>query len=244
MKKCIKSNLKVFIAIIVTAVICIGGTVLASVQFQANEVGYKNTTVDKALDDLYDRVSGTKVACLLISGQAETVGSKYACDPGDGNVRYFYVLKANTTNVEMIMEKNLSDEIGSTRTMDYNTAMAFFTTGAGANIKTSWKNIESIDLPDAQTIADAGGVVGFDVATANAGNYLFLSNRIWLYNYTRGNEYPDSDSYPFGYYTKDSVFNNLSKFWIVHRIGQLSDTTNPSYGVRPVITIAKSKLSS
>ena len=260
MKKLFRS--RIFL-VLVTAIIVGGITVLAETQFQASEVGYKSTTVDKALDDLYDRVSGTKVACLLISGEKETVGSKYACNPGDGNIRYFYILKTNTTDVEMIMEKNLTDEVGNS-TMDWNTAMAFFTTGAGKDIKTSWKNINDIDLPDAQTIADVTEMNNWNVNTAttwahfgtgNQSDGSKRSNYSWLYNYTRGcrsngdcsYEYGENDTaHAYSYWTSSLVYNNNSYAWFVGRNGGLYNdpiSDGIHYGIRPVITISKSKIS-
>ena len=47
---------KIFI-IVLTAVICITGSTLAATQILASRISYKNTTVDKALDDLYKTAS-------------------------------------------------------------------------------------------------------------------------------------------------------------------------------------------
>lgn len=54
MKKVLKS--RIFVAII-TAIICITGTAYAAGQIFASDITYKNTTVDKALDDLYTTAS-------------------------------------------------------------------------------------------------------------------------------------------------------------------------------------------
>jgi len=48
-----KKNLKIIVAIIITAIISCGITAFASIRFQANEIGYDTTTVADALDSLY-----------------------------------------------------------------------------------------------------------------------------------------------------------------------------------------------
>ena len=53
MKKFIKNNVKIISTIIVTAVLCISGTVYATTKYLSSDVTYKDTTVDKALDELY-----------------------------------------------------------------------------------------------------------------------------------------------------------------------------------------------
>lgn len=53
MKNFIKNNIKVIFAIIVIAVLCISGTVYATTKYLSSDVTYKDTTVDKALDELY-----------------------------------------------------------------------------------------------------------------------------------------------------------------------------------------------
>jgi len=51
--KIVKENLKVILAIMITATICITGTVYATTRFNANEIGYSTTTVADALDSMY-----------------------------------------------------------------------------------------------------------------------------------------------------------------------------------------------
>lgn len=54
MKKFIKNNVKIISTIIVTAVLCISGTVYATTKYLSSDVTYKDTTVENALNDLYD----------------------------------------------------------------------------------------------------------------------------------------------------------------------------------------------
>ncbi len=75
----------------------------------------------------------------------------------------------------------------------------------------------------------------------------------WLFSYTRDcasrgcyYEYPASGgSYPYGYWTKDLVATDNTRAWRVYRNGNLGSGTvaGASNGVRPVITIYASNLS-
>lgn len=65
MRKLIKNNLKVFVAILITAIICISGTVYAAIRMQADEIGYKDGTVEDALNDLYGRTSNFIIKDLI-----------------------------------------------------------------------------------------------------------------------------------------------------------------------------------
>ncbi len=53
MKNFIKNNIKVIFAIIVTAVLCISGTVYATTKYLSSDITYKDTTVENALNELY-----------------------------------------------------------------------------------------------------------------------------------------------------------------------------------------------
>ena len=62
MKKFVKNNLKVFLAIIITTIICITGSVYAAIRLQASEIGYKDGTVEDVLNDLYATADTYRVA--------------------------------------------------------------------------------------------------------------------------------------------------------------------------------------
>lgn len=233
--------------------------VYAAIKIQADEIEYKDGTVEDALNDLYSKANNSKKTCLYVSGTKGAVSSKYLCDPGDGVARYFYILKADGNQVQLIMERNLSDEVGSHVIMSWNDAMTFFDEGHdGYSTKQAWKNVSSIDLPSAQEIADVGNIPNWDINTVEyksvstdnyyyfGGNQSNASSYMWLYNYSRGNSMPDDDGYPWGYWTQDLVVNsNGDRIWVVHKNGMLFPTSqsNVSYGVRPVITISTSQLS-
>ena len=161
MKKVLKS--RIFL-VIVTALIFTGIGAFATIS--ASSITYNGTTVDLVLNDLYSKVnSAGGKTCLYLSGTKNEVGAKYICDPGDGIARSFYILKVNTNDVELIMDRNISDSVGLSATMSWEDAMSFFTTGAGKDL--SWTNAISVGLPGAQAIADAGEIPNWDVTTAS-----------------------------------------------------------------------------
>ena len=259
MKKILKN--KIFL-VLITAIICITVTVYATGEILASNITYNDTTVEGALNDLYNKATEHKV-CMLISGTKDTVGAKYACDPGDGVIRNFYILALSGNNVKMIMEKNLLDDVENVvRRMSQSNAIHYFDQGqSGYSIKQSWTNVSNIDLPAAQDIANAGGISGFNIDQATELSYFGTtygtdnksntSNRTsykWLYNYLYeciskgGCDYEHTDAnYPWGYWTKDTLASDSTKGWIVNRGGVLAPTPDDN-GIRPVITISKNKL--
>ena len=196
--------------------------------------------------------------CILSSGTSKTVGSKYSCDLGDGELRNFYVLKVNTDDVKLIMERNITDTIlvNNSKLLDWNSAIHFFDEGnPGYSITGAWDNVISISLPSIQDIADAGGITNFNYETdsscaffgaSNLNDASKKTNYIWLYDYSRAcsnhgctNSLPDIDGYPFGYWTLDSVANNSNNAWIVGRGGRtdILNKSEESVGLRPVIKV-------
>jgi len=53
MKNFIKKNIKMILAIFITAIICITGSVYATIRIQASEISYDTTSVADALDSMY-----------------------------------------------------------------------------------------------------------------------------------------------------------------------------------------------
>lgn len=166
--------------IVLTAIICISGTAYAAIRIQADEIGYKDGTVEDALNNLYSKTtdSSAKKFCVLLSEQYGTkgnIGSKYACNLGDGVIRNFYILKVDGNNVKMIMERNLSDTVGSVRMSSHTAALNYLKSGGqGYATVSAWTNATNVDLPSAQDIVDASLVVNskenftFDISTASA----------------------------------------------------------------------------
>jgi len=284
MKTFIKNNLKTILAFIIGIVIS-GGVVYAS-SILASTINYDNSRsglkdnndndvedVQTAIDVLYDKAintSGvTKKVCKYISegsfGQEEQIGAKYECDPGDGVKRNFYILEANNNKVDLIMENNISDTVGTLRTTTWKDAMKFFRTGAGASIKESWTNVIDIDLPKAQAIVDAtertNWLVGENTATwwcfgskaqdSQSSPYCNSTTNApyaWLFNHltdcTLTGCTTDSGATAYGYWTRDLIYNTTNA-WCVHGRGTLTRNTvtdDTYYGIRPVITVLKSNL--
>lgn len=271
MKRIIKNPIFTFIL----GTLIFGGIVgVSAYTIFANDIGYtpKDSTwkvdnVKDAIDELYNKANTSKTVCMLLSGTKNTIGSKYACNPGDGVIRNFYLLKVDGNKVKLIGEQNISDTVGSPR-MSQTIALNYLKSGgAGYTTISAWSNVIDVDLPSAQDIANAGGITGWNVTTASANDWSYFGANghtdsdkenmhiySWLYNYTRGcvsyancpNEYAEKDSSKaYGYWTKDLAYNDSNSAWRVTRSGSLGvePASDGTYnGVRPVITVLKSQL--
>ena len=245
MKKLFKNSLLTF----VVGLVIVGSIgVYATIKVQSSEIGYKDGTIKDALDYLYSAPQIQKF-CELKSGTALTVGSKYECDPGDGTKRNFFILAVDTNKVKLIMEHNITEGSGTT-TMTWMNAMKYFRTGAGASTKTAWVNVQDVDLPMAQDIANAVGNTGWNMEDKNydgwfcfdpsngtygqtqVANASNLSNYRWLYNYTRECSAYGCDSATslgageaYGYWTRDIAAqqkDSTGRAWNVSMSGSLN----------------------
>ena len=72
MKNFIKNKIKVIFAIIVIAVLSISGTVYATTKYLSSDVTYKDTTVENALNDLYNQTYKTKQIYINTLQKGET----------------------------------------------------------------------------------------------------------------------------------------------------------------------------
>ena len=269
MKKFIKNNILGFI---IGSIIFGSIGVLAASQILASDISYKDGTVESALNDLYTKADNQTMegtVCMLVSGTKNTVGAKYACNPGDGVIRNFYILSVGQNNVKLIMEKNIAERV------TYATSRDYFTTGAGVSTKTAWTNVQSVDVPNAQDIVDASLVINpkqnftFNISEESATWWCLGSHEqdqpsgptycptstsqqkaSWLFDYTidcgsRGcsNSLADNSN-SYGYWTKDEIYDDSTRAWDVNRLGDLDSdaVSNANSGVRPVITVAKNKL--
>ena len=246
------------------AIIFTGIGAYATIKLQASEIEYsEGVSIKDKIDDLYSKTNSNKV-CLYISGTKGTVGSRYLCNPGDGTARYFYILKTNSNTVKLIMERNITDNTSDV-TMTWNSAITYFNQdNPGYQIKQSWVNVLNVDLPDAQDIADAGGITNWTLSTATTNDWSYFgvnsttntnnrANYAWLYNYTKSCisynclvELSDSNGMPYGYWTKSLIYNDETNAWSINRDGKLGATNVSSdiyRGVRPVITINSNQLS-
>lgn len=259
MGKFIKSNILSFLIGFL-----ISGTVVYAVTvINANQVAYSSGTVNDALDELYDKVDEVKAIkkfCQLKSGEAETIGAEYECDPGDGVKRIFYVLTVRNNEIDLILDRNVNEG-----TTSWNDAMEYFRSGAGVSTKNSWTNVMNIDLPKAQAIADAVGNTNWIAANSEGLLWCFGSKKqdlsdspyctnsnqgtyAWLFNHlidcAQTGCTDDSDATALGYWSRDLVYNTIYA-WGVNRGGFLNNGTTSNaaaYGIRPVITVLKSNL--
>ena len=200
------------------------------------------------------------LVCMLKQGLDMKIGSLYECDPGDGTVRSFYALEVRDNEVDLLMDRNISQGTSKT-TMSYTDALSYMT---NEGYTSSWKNVLKVDLPGAQQIANAVGYTTFDVSTAS-GSWCLSSKTLdsntapycnetesatynWLYDYSRecnGCSHSLSSPEAYNYWTKDLVATNSSRAWLVSRYGRFAHdlTSNTiAVGVRPTITVSKDRM--
>lgn len=238
MKKFIKNNLLGFIlgAIIFSTI-----TAYATARIQADDIIYKNTTVDSALNELYNKSINSNKICKFIDGtygSKGNVGAKYECNLGDG-IRYFYILTVNNSNtVELIMDSNLksnNEEIAVNR----NDALDYFNNGAGKDIV--WKNVADIGITSASRIIQIINFNNFNGISAFCleGNSQYIQwdsnphcpNSTNNYKWLSGGHYWLSDQQSSDWY------------WAMNADSSVSGEKDYNViGIRPVITILKSNL--
>ena len=176
-------------------------------------------------------------------------GDEYTCELGDNDAKTFFVLETNGDNVSLIMDKNI-DSNGKGTTTENTVAWcksgsdnSCAADGALEYLKTStasWTNLteSQISLPTAEQLASAIGVKFDDEGGASG-----LS--LWLYDYLNGTTHPVNGLY--GYWTSTPDAYASRQAWNVNFSGSIGyeyvDCDFDShFGVRPVITVSKSKL--
>lgn len=246
--------------------------VYATIRIQADEIGYKDGTVEEALNDLYvtSQTSATRI-CKYESNEYGdsnnhySLGTEYVCDVNlDGTTKYnFYILNVTGDTVTLIMKHNIFE--GSSKTTYYwNEALNYV-------YSINWRI--RADLPRVQDIANAVNYTSWNYTAASTSNKFYLDSHTttgnknatnpsdyqWLFNYSMdcasyGCKYNFDLNYTNsngvveagGYWTRDvaSDGSSPSRAW---RIGGHGDVcadvlTNNERGVRPVITVLKSNL--
>ena len=160
--------------------------------------------------------------CNLKDGESLKIGSKYECTIGT-STEDFYVLNSDVSRVELIMNKNYTDDVINTTNWcnsdncsknELNTYLE--------HLKTLWPNVFDVTLPTADEIA-----LTSDIKNLKESDEIPLNS--FLYENLNQS----------GYWTE--TFNSQGKAWYVDSSGELkSSLTNNKYGIRPVITISKS----
>ena len=96
-------------------------------------------------------------------------------------------------------------------------------------------------MPTGQQIATAGGDSIWNVSSLGSSSFILPT---WLYDYLKETVHP-SDTIT-GYWTSDGFTSYAPNAWIVAQYGKLAGAlvdNGVGYGVRPVITISKEKIS-
>lgn len=246
--------MKKLLLIIITMILSISASVYAASQIFANNISYKDTTVEEALNDLYTKSENTQSVlkfCELKEGTNLEVGSKYECDPGDGVKRIFYILTVRNNDVDLLMDRNITQGT-NTKTMSWADAMKYVKNN---NLKSLWSNVLDIDLPKAQAIADAVGNTSWQMVDKNYTDFFCVGTGYnascgsgsgalkddiqtiryrWLFNYTRDcagsgclSETSLSAPEAVGYWTCDMVANNTDSNF-THRAWLMGRSGNVS----------------
>ena len=261
-----KNNLKLFIGILIG--IATTGIVYA-VSTSADSISYNNGTVKDALDYLYSAPQIQKFCEYQDNTYVKeenksdmyAIATKYRCQVNNNDTYNFYILSVNNEQVELIMDRNITQNTNQT-TMSWANAMKYVKDN---NLKSSWSNVLDINLPSVQDIANAVGNENWNAAANSdwwcletktkdqpSGPKYCLNNtttKLWLWDNTRecqdwgcSNNLGSTEAY--GYWTRDAI-TGTSNAWIVNGLAQIgydatSNTSNR--GVRPVITVLKSNL--
>lgn len=258
--------MKKLLSLIMLGILFIGIGVFADDILEATGIKYKNKSVEDSLNELYIKANAKDVGAQQICKLTDTtygsfgeIGSMYECEVGN-NIKYsFYLLTDRGTEVDLIMNKNITQETNKT-TMTWYDAMDYIVDN---NLKNSWNNVLNVDLPKAQAIADAAGNSSWK-ASSTGSAWCFgtkkkdsssvpyctastLTNYNWLYDYTRecnGCLHSLGSTEAYGYWTRDLV-PTTDKARSVLRYGTLDTnvvSSNDGRGVRPVITVLKTNL--
>ena len=169
-------------------------------------------------------------AKLASAGNKYAIGVEYNCDPGDGTTRTFFVLEETTNSVSLLMNKNIDDETVSwcDQNGDNPSNTACNADGAYKKIPTNWTGVETT-LPSYNQINN--------VAQLNGGTWP-----TWLYDYTIESSVHQTDI--MGYWTSTPYEDDNAFVWSVDW-GSFFDASvaDSNYGVRPVITVSKNRMS-
>ena len=241
-----KNNIKLFVGILIGIVICGISVYAAEEIINAKDIRYKTKTVEDSLNELYIKANAKDVGavkfCKFIDGTYGSfgeIGSKYECDPGDGVKRNFYILKENPESVELISEKNI------TNNLTYANAIKYFDIHTdGIRIKNEWTNVVKVGIPIGKDLAKAAGNDNYI-----NGAYQFGSTYKWLYNYLAGcSSYGCDSSTDTSTEEKSYILEGSSNYagysLVVDWTGEIgtNNLNNSTFCVRPVITILKSNL--
>ena len=287
MKKIFKSRIFIFI---LGAILFGGIGVVSAYSILASDIGFTPkdstwkksngediTNVKDAIDELYNKANSSSQLLNEICtyqlegsyGQKGQVGALYDCEVGPNIHKNFYILTIRDKEVDMIMEKNITQGT-STTTMTWMDAIEYIDNN---NLQTIWSNVLDISLPNVQDIANAVGNTSWKMennektdwfcfgtgynqqCAANSGalkNDTQTLKYRWLFNYTKECENSGclestslSGNEANGYWTQNLIKNDGTQAWRVYRDSAIRNydiSNNQTTGVRPVITVLKLQL--
>ena len=235
-------------------------TILAKdISYSPKDTTWEVDNIKDAIDDLYTTLNSEQLKlCKFIDGTygaKETVGAKYECKLGDGETRYFYILKNNPTTVDLLMDRNITD-YDDTTAITYNSALNYFVDGVGSKYTEKWVNVVNIKVPDVNSIAEAAKIINLsnwiclgskkqDLSSSPWCNAETNQSYAWLFNYLTGCKDAgctnDEDAKSPGYWTS-TAYNNNQNWYMNWRGAIMSYNTTDARGLRPVITVLKSQL--
>ena len=164
-----------------------------------------------------------------------------------------------TSKVNMILDHNTTATVAWNSTGS-NSEMKEVATALSNDI-TNWDSSLNARLIEANEIAKITGNTTFDASKAGQSWFYLDSNKqtktattqgaskyAWLFDYTRectSSGCNIADSRTYGYWTNTTYNGSSSRAWYVYSYGSLSNNvvSDTNRGVRPVITVLKSKIS-
>lgn len=185
-----KKNIKMILTIVITAIICISGTTYAATKYLASDITYKDTTIEKALNELYIKnylnkylrydektknIESYNVTLKkwVILDHYDTIlpltGELYL--NGKMNVEFEKVNRTSYSGLNYAVEEDYIHLMGDTN-------------GGGGAIFT--KN--TIDLTDYSKLIVEGNIVSSIYPNSSKGVYTFASeSKYWGSNYEPAN---------------------------------------------------------
>ena len=269
MKKIMKK--RIFLMIFLCIICCSIG-VFAATTYKATDVLYTSSdgtsmNVNDALNELYSNSNrfkkGTAVYYNPVSGSqckaseaVSTAGTKTGC-------MKWYIFQADiNNNYTMILDHNTTAGIAWNTS---NKNVAYINSNLKAEVDKLVSVSKWVDTPrliSADEVAQITGNTNFD--SLNSSTWYYLSSNSstqtatskgantysWLQDYTNnctvyGCNIADSSNYGYWTSTPYGISGSSSYVWLLNSYGRL-DIGLPSYtdiGIRPVITIPKSRLS-
>lgn len=171
--------------------------------------------------------------CILKEGESQTIGSKYICTLDEE--RTFYVLEniESSDDISLIMDQNIGNLVAWCK----DTTLC----KTNGNFDNTKGPITAKAYLASQT-SDWGVTVSLPTEEQIKGAYT-ESMPTWLYDYLKDTPHPLSNLY--GYWTASKYDGNPIRAWTVFYNGSMRGDDIQSewgFGVRPVITISKSRL--